>query len=125
MSRIFELPSSITELESLVILDLKACHNLERLPDDISSMKSLTHLIMSECCLLEGMPKGIEKLTNLQVLKGFLITTYEKTHCRVSDLLNLRKLKRLSINIGSEAVIKDGEFQSLGNFSAFTHVSIL
>ncbi|KOM37530.1 hypothetical protein LR48_Vigan03g091200 [Vigna angularis] len=98
MSRIFELPSSITELESLVILDLKACHNLERLPDDISSMKSLTHLIMSECCLLEGMPKGIEKLTNLQ---------------------------RLSINIGSEAVIKDGEFQSLGNFSAFTHVSIL
>ncbi|WVZ08467.1 hypothetical protein V8G54_021813 [Vigna mungo] len=65
ISRIFKLPSSIVELESLLILDLKACHNLETLPDDISSMKSLTHLIMSDCCLLKGMPKGIEKLINL------------------------------------------------------------
>ncbi|QCE12278.1 disease resistance protein RPM1 [Vigna unguiculata] len=100
ISRIFELPSSITELENLLILDVKACHNLERLPDDISSMKSLTHLIMSECWFLEGMPKGIENLSNLEVLKGFLISTPEKTPCRISDLVNLRKLRRLSIHIG-------------------------
>ncbi|XP_014519570.1 uncharacterized protein LOC106776602 [Vigna radiata var. radiata] len=124
ISRIFELPSSIAELESLLILDLKACHNLERLPDDISSMKSLTHLIMSDCCLLEGMPKGIEKLTNLQVLKGFLISTSEKTPCRISDLRNLIKLRRLSINIGREAMIKDGEFESLKYFSALQHLKI-
>ncbi|WVZ05043.1 hypothetical protein V8G54_018389, partial [Vigna mungo] len=125
ISRIFELPSSIAELESLVILDLKACHNLERLPDDISSMKSLTQLIMSDCCLLEGMPKGIEKLTNLQVLKGFLITTSEKTPCRLSDLVEyLRKLRRLSIRIGSEALIRDGEFESLGSLLALKHLKI-
>ncbi|XP_014511477.1 disease resistance RPP13-like protein 4 [Vigna radiata var. radiata] len=125
ISRIFELPSSIVELESLLILDLKACHNLERLPNDISLMTNLTHLIMSDCCLLESMPKGIEKLTNLQVLKGFLITTSEKTPCKISDLVNnLRKLKRLSIRIGSEAVIKDGEFQSLASFSALEHLKI-
>ncbi|XP_022635881.1 uncharacterized protein LOC111241514 [Vigna radiata var. radiata] len=125
ISRIFELPSSIGELESLVILDLKACHNLERLPDDISSMKSLTHLIMSDCCLLEGMPKGIEKLTNLQVLKGLLISTPEKTPCRISDLAkNLTNLKRLSIRIGSEAVIRDGEFKSLENFRKLKHLKI-
>ncbi|WVZ08605.1 hypothetical protein V8G54_021951 [Vigna mungo] len=122
ISRIFELPSSIVELESLQIIDLKACHNLETLPDDISSMKSLTHLIMFECCLLEVMPKGIEKLTNLQVLKGFLIT--EKTPCRISDLVNLSKLRRLSINIGSEAVIKDWEFSSLRNFPTLKHLKI-
>ncbi|WVZ08604.1 hypothetical protein V8G54_021950 [Vigna mungo] len=125
ISRIFELPSSIGELESLVILDLKACHNLERLSDDISSMKSLTHLIMSDCCLLEAMPKGIEKLTNLQVLKGFLITTSEKTPCRIWDLAeNLTDLRRLSIRIGSEAVIRDGEFKSLENFPALKHLKI-
>ncbi|XP_047171311.1 receptor-like protein 12 [Vigna umbellata] len=125
ISRIFELPSSIVELKSLVILDLKACHNLERLPDDISSMKSLTHLIMSDCCLLEGMPKGIEKLSNLQVLKGFLITTSKKTPCRISDLVNnLRKLRRLSIRIGYEAVINDGEFESLASFSTLEHLKI-
>ncbi|KAK7374236.1 hypothetical protein VNO80_07663 [Phaseolus coccineus] len=43
ISRIFELPSSIAKLERLLVLDLKACHNLEILPNDISSMKSLTH----------------------------------------------------------------------------------
>ncbi|XP_047161756.1 uncharacterized protein LOC124831723 [Vigna umbellata] len=125
ISRIFEIPSSVAKLESLLILDLKACHNLETLPDDISSMKSLTHLIMSKCCLLEGMPKGIEKLTNLQVLKGFLITTSEKTPCTISDLANnLTNLRRLSILIGSEAVIRDGEFRSLENFPALKHLKI-
>jgi len=124
ISRILELPSSIAELESLLILDLKACHNLERLPHDISSMRSLTHLIMSDCCLLEGMPKGIEKLSNLEVLKGFLISTYEKTPCRISDLVNLRKLRRLSIHIGSEAEIRDEEFEGLEDFSALKHLKI-
>ncbi|XP_027927912.1 disease resistance RPP13-like protein 4 [Vigna unguiculata] len=124
ISRIFELPSSITELENLLILDVKACHNLERLPDDISSMKSLTHLIMSECWLLEGMPKGIENLSNLEVLKGFLISTPEKTPCRISDLVNLRKLRRLSIHIGSEAEMRDGEFENLKDFLALKHLKI-
>ncbi|XP_027926693.1 uncharacterized protein LOC114183764 [Vigna unguiculata] len=124
ISRIFEVPSSIAELEKLLILDVKACHNLERLPDDISSMKSLTHLIMSDCCLLEGMPKGIEKLRNLEVVKGFLISTSEKTPCRISDLVNLEKLRRLSILIGSEAEIRDGEFESLKDFLALENLKI-
>ncbi|QCE12289.1 disease resistance protein RPS2 [Vigna unguiculata] len=124
ISRIFEVPSSIAELEKLLILDVKACHNLERLPDDISSMKSLTHLIMSDCCLLEGMPKGIEKLSNLEVLKGFLISTPEKTPCRISDLKNLEKLRRLSIRIGSEAQIRDEEFEGLKDFLALENLKI-
>ena len=124
ISRIFELPSSTAELEKLLILDVKACHNLERLTDDISSMKSLTHLIMSDCCLLEGMPKGIEKLTNMRVLKGLLISTSEKTPCRISDLVKLRKLRRLSIRIGSEAEMRDGEFEGLEDFSALEKLKI-
>ncbi|KAH1199732.1 Disease resistance RPP13-like protein 4 [Glycine max] len=82
ISRISELPPSIAQLESLEILDLKACHNLETLPNYISSMKHLTHLI------------------------------------------NLKELRRLSIHIGSEAVIKDGEFESLGELSALKHLKI-
>ncbi|ESW11878.1 hypothetical protein PHAVU_008G066600 [Phaseolus vulgaris] len=124
ISNIFELPSSIVELERLLVLDLKACHNLETLPNDISSMKSLTHLILSQCCLLEEMPKGIEKLTNLQVLKGFVISTPRKTPCRISDLVNLKKLRQLSIHIGSEAVIRDREFESLEGFLALKCLKI-
>ncbi|QCE12336.1 probable disease resistance protein At5g47260 [Vigna unguiculata] len=124
ISRIFELPSSIVELESLLVLDLKACHNLETLPDDISTMKSLTHLILSECCFVEGMPKGIEKLTNLQVLKGFLISRPGKTPCRISELVKLRKLRGLSIHIGSEAVIRNGEFERLEDFFKLEQLKI-
>ncbi|RDX91383.1 Disease resistance RPP13-like protein 4, partial [Mucuna pruriens] len=123
ISRISELPPSIVQLESLEILDLKACHNLETLPD-IESLKSLTHLILSQCYLLEGMPKGIEKLTQLQVLKGFVLGSCRKTPCRISDLVNLKKLRRLSIHIGSEAVIKDGEFESLVELSTLEHLKI-
>ncbi|XP_068484914.1 uncharacterized protein [Phaseolus vulgaris] len=62
------------------------------------------------------MPKGIEKLTNLQVLKGFEISTPKKTPCRILDLVNLKKLKGLSVHIGTEAVIKDMEFLGLEDF---------
>jgi len=124
ISRIFELPSSIVQLETLLILDLKACHNLETLPNDISSMRSLTHLILSQCYLLEGMPKGIDKLTELEVLKGFVISTPEKTPCRISNLVNLKKLRRLSIYIGREAVMRDWEFEGLEFVLALEHLKI-
>ncbi|KAG4923959.1 hypothetical protein JHK87_049499 [Glycine soja] len=112
------LPPSIAQLGNLEILDLKACHNLEALPSDIASMRSLTHLDVSECYLLDSMPKGIEKLTQLQVLKGFVIGNSSKTPCRITDLANLKKLKRLSIHIGSEAVIQEKEFEGLKDLTA-------
>ncbi|CAJ1818767.1 unnamed protein product [Sphenostylis stenocarpa] len=124
ISRISKLPPSIAQLESLQILDLKACHNLETLPNDISSMKSLTHLILSQCYLLESMPKGIQKLTQLQVLKGFLKGNPRKTPYTVSDLATLKNLRQLSIHLGSEVVIKDGEFESLGELPALEHLKI-
>lgn len=125
ISRISNLPSSVVqELVSLEILDLKACHNLETLPDDIASLRRLTHLDVSQCYLLESMPKGIEKLTELQVLKGFVIGSSSKTPCRISDLAKLKKLTRLSIHIGSEAVIQDKEFESLKDLSQVKRLKI-
>ncbi|QCE12294.1 disease resistance protein RPM1 [Vigna unguiculata] len=124
ISRISELPPSITLLERLQILDLKACHNLETLPNDISSMKSMTHLILSQCYLLEGMPKGIEKLTQLQVLEGYVVGNSRKSPQRISELANLKNLKRLSIHIGSEAVIKEGEFESWREMLALEQLKI-
>jgi len=73
---------------------------------------------------LEGIPKGIDKLTNLQVLKGFVISTPEKTHCRISDLVNLEKLRRLSRYIGREAVMRDREFECLKYFVALDYLKI-
>ncbi|KAL2330327.1 hypothetical protein Fmac_017908 [Flemingia macrophylla] len=124
ISRIFKLPSSIALLKYLRILDLKACHNLETLPNDISLMKSLNCLILSQCYLLDAMPKGIEKLAELEVLKGFVISNSRKTPCKISDISKLKRLRRLSIHIKVEAVIKDMEFESLRQFPALVHLKI-
>ncbi|KAI9071978.1 hypothetical protein K1719_046061 [Acacia pycnantha] len=104
ISRITALPESIKELVSLEILDLKACHNLEMLPDDIASLRKLTHLDVSECHFLESMPKGLDKLNSLQVFKGFIIGSEQKTPIRIKHLP--KSLKRLSIHIGREASIR-------------------
>ncbi|KAK7387019.1 hypothetical protein VNO78_27474 [Psophocarpus tetragonolobus] len=123
ISRIFELPPSIFQLHSLAILDLKACHNLERLPNDIAPLINLRHLDLSQCYLLDRMPKGIEKLTNLEVLKGFLIGSSSKSLYQISDLENLKNIERLSIHIGSGAVIQGGS-ESLGKLSKLEHLKI-
>lgn len=78
---------------------------------------------MSQCYLLDRMPKGIEKLTKLEVFKGFLIGSSTKTPCRISYLKSL-SLKRLSIHIGSEAVIQDREFEGLKWLSSLEHLKI-
>ncbi|KAL3006711.1 hypothetical protein AAZX31_08G293200 [Glycine max] len=125
ISRIFELPPSIVKIESLQYLDLKACHNLETLPSDISSLQSLWYLNLSECYLLDRMPKGIQNLTRLEVLKGFVLGSSSKTPCRISDIAaNLKRLVRLSIRIGSGAVIQEGEFESLKKLSELEHLKI-
>ncbi|XP_014633992.1 uncharacterized protein [Glycine max] len=124
ISRIFELPPSIVKIGSLKILDLKACHNLETLPSDISSLRNLVQLNLSQCYLLDKMPKGIENLIWLKVLKGFVLGSSSKTPCRISDIAaKLERLKRLSIRIGSGAVIQ-GEFESLRKLSKLEHLKI-
>ncbi|XP_062022018.1 disease resistance RPP13-like protein 4 [Rosa rugosa] len=124
ISRVSQLSPSILNLVSLQILDLRACHNLETLPSDISSLRKLTHLDLSECYLLEGMPKGIEKLSSLQVLKGFLIGSSQKTPCRLGDLAKLTNLKRLSIHMGNEAVVQEGEFKKLEEMLSLRRLKI-
>ncbi|RDX73642.1 Disease resistance RPP13-like protein 4, partial [Mucuna pruriens] len=124
ISRIFELPPSILQLESLETLDLKACHNLETLPNDISSLRNLRHLDLSRCYLLDRMPTGIDKLTNLEVLKGFVIGNSSKTPYTIFDLAKLKNLKRLSVHIQSGAMIQDREFERFEELSKLEHLKI-
>ncbi|XP_020871515.1 axoneme-associated protein mst101(2)-like [Arabidopsis lyrata subsp. lyrata] len=93
ISRIERLENSICKLPELVILDLKACYNLEVLPSDIGLFEKLIYLDVSECYMLDSMPKGIAKLSKLQVLKGFVISESDhEDNCAVKHLKNLRKL---------------------------------
>ncbi|XP_028786362.1 disease resistance RPP13-like protein 4 [Neltuma alba] len=124
ISRITKLPESIRELASLEILDLKSCHNLETLPDAVISLEKLTHVDVSECYLLESLPKGLHNLTSLQVLKGFIIGSSQKSLIRLQHLPSLKNLKRLSIHVGSEATIQEGEFDYLEHLRQLRRLKI-
>jgi hypothetical protein len=103
VSRITKLPLTVCKLSNLMILDLRACHNLDALPDWIGALRKLTHLDISECYLLDYMPKGIRDLSELQVLKGFVISNgnSSRKNCTLDDLVKLQKLRKLSIYINT------------------------
>lgn len=125
ISRITQLPDLIGNLTNLIILDLRACHNLEELPVKLTLLKKLTHLDVSKCYLLDHMPKGLSSLTNLQVLKGFVIGNMRsKDPCGLGDLSKLTKLRKLSINIGRESMISEGDFDKLKEFTALRSLTI-
>ncbi|XP_050264165.1 disease resistance RPP13-like protein 4 [Quercus robur] len=103
VSRITELPDSIGKHSSLVILDLKECHNLEMLPEEITKLKELRYLDLSDCYLLARLPKGQGVLSELIVLKGFIISNpSRKNSGTLNDLKGLEKLRKLTINASSE-----------------------
>ncbi|KAJ1700850.1 hypothetical protein LUZ63_000629 [Rhynchospora breviuscula] len=140
ISRIEELHESIGKLENLIILDLRACHNLEKLPQKPRStpkqslkrlfsqeswFKKLTHLDITECYLLDHMPKWICELSNLEVLKGFVVGSGEnKSHpCRLQDLSKLKKIRKLSIRITNSSLVTDN-FSGLKNLESLRILTI-
>ncbi|XP_078149707.1 disease resistance RPP13-like protein 4 [Carex rostrata] len=117
ISGITELHESIGKLDLLTVLDLRACHNLEKLPDKPRSIlnpklirrslpqerwfMNLEVLDISGCYLLDHMPKWVCELSNLKVLKGFVVGSMEQSNqfCQLVDLSKLNKLTKLSIRI--------------------------
>ncbi|TXG66060.1 hypothetical protein EZV62_007335 [Acer yangbiense] len=125
ISGIRELPSSISKLKRLRILDLRACYNLENLPKQVGSLKMLTNLDISECYLLDYMPKELLSLSELQVLKGFVITDAKHgSFCTLADLAGLEKLQKLSINVNSVAFSLEEIFTTLQKFEALLKLQV-
>ncbi|PRQ28695.1 putative leucine-rich repeat domain, L domain-containing protein [Rosa chinensis] len=126
VSRITELPASICKARNLRILNLNGCCDLEKLPRGIGSLKKLTHLDMYECYLISGMPKGLALLSNLQVLKGFVISKRSGSQdCKLDDLSKLEYLRKLSIHIDrNQAKTAERELNSLAKFKKLRSLSI-
>ncbi|XP_078178928.1 disease resistance RPP13-like protein 4 [Carex rostrata] len=106
ISRIESLPDSIGDLYYLIILDVRACHNLEKLTVAVTSLKKLQNLDVSECYLLDQMPRGLGQLVNLEVLT------------------RLEKLRKLSISIGCQLVATDDELQQLARLENLGYLSV-
>ncbi|PWA55403.1 hypothetical protein CTI12_AA428310 [Artemisia annua] len=126
VSRISELPDSISNFESLIILDLRACHNLEVIPSTIGSLNFLTHLDMSECYLLKDIPKEISYLASLQVLKGFVVVDSPQRHvCTLQDLEKLKNLIKLSMYTHMKDFPLGSHLDALQKFEMLRKLTIL
>ncbi|KAL7211960.1 hypothetical protein ACSBR2_014758 [Camellia fascicularis] len=123
ISRIIELPKSISKLTNLTILDIRACHNLEVIPDGIGLLKNLTHLDMSECYILDQMPKGLASLSKLQVLKGFIVSEGNNS-CTLDDLHGFRELRKLSVYVVVDGFPTNKDLRALNQFKVLTKLTI-
>lgn len=120
-----EIPSSIANLLDLTILDLRCCYYLTKLPKGLGSLKKLTYLDISECYLIEYMPKELSLLSELQVLKGFVVTKSNDEICTLDELgRSLTKLTKLSIYVNKNAIPIEKLSESLQNFKNLLKLKI-
>ncbi|KAK4438059.1 putative disease resistance protein RGA3 [Sesamum alatum] len=71
-SHFHELPSAISSLFSLEVLNLFACYNLKELPP-MGQITGLSHLDISRCEALTEMPNGMKDLVHLQTLPIYIV----------------------------------------------------
>ncbi|GAB4834248.1 hypothetical protein Ancab_032514 [Ancistrocladus abbreviatus] len=126
ISRISELPDSISSLGHLRILDLRACHNLEKISSKIRFLKQLTYLDISNCYLLDHLPKKITSLSALQVLKGFVVVDHIKDEeaCEFRDLSKLENLRKLKISTRRMTFPTSDDLKALGKFNQLCKLTI-
>ncbi|KAH6822677.1 hypothetical protein C2S53_003504 [Perilla frutescens var. hirtella] len=128
VSNVISLPDSILKLTKLLVLDLRACYNLESIPEKMGLMlKGLTQLDMSECYLLSHMPRSISQLRQLRVLKGFFVgpnPNKNKDYCSLQDLKNLESLQKLCIQTNLKTFPEEDHVEALGELHSLTKLTI-
>ncbi|KAL1225978.1 Disease resistance RPP13-like protein 4 [Cardamine amara subsp. amara] len=126
VSRIERLDDAVCKLRELIILDLRACYNLEKLPDKIDALKALIYLDITDCYMIDRMPKRLSWLDNLEVLKGFVVSdaTDEETVCTLTELVHLKKLRKLSISINKGDFTIDDVFKAVKDFETLEKLKV-
>ncbi|KAL5557389.1 hypothetical protein UlMin_039625 [Ulmus minor] len=120
-----QLPPSLEKLHNLQILDVSYCQNLKSLPPYIVTFKKLKVLDISHCGSLECLPKGLGRLSQLEVLLGFKpAKSNQPEGCRIGELRNLIRLRKLGLQLTRGDEITDTEVNALVNLQELQYLSI-
>ncbi|TYG96219.1 hypothetical protein ES288_A11G331300v1 [Gossypium darwinii] len=104
-SGIKELPISIGNLSSLVLLNLKDCRNLVDLPGSIGGCKSLKSLNLSGCYKVEYLPENLQQIEFLEEL-DLSETSMTKPPLFIFQFKNLKVMSFNGINRPSSKLQK-------------------
>ncbi|XP_047079503.1 uncharacterized protein LOC124690113 [Lolium rigidum] len=127
LSRLTELPSQLRQLRRLAILDARGCQNLVSVPSaTVQKLKGLTHLDLTECFMLEHIGRGVSALSELRVFKGFVFGVGKRRRdaCRLQHLAKLKKLRKLNINVTTDANVEKDEMAQLGKLASLDSLTV-
>lgn len=111
-----EVPQSLDKLQGLQVLDMSYCQNLRILPTSLTTLKNLRVVDMAHCGSLQYLPQGMGRLLGLEVLLGFRpARPGQHGGCRISELRNLTRLKKLGLQFTRGDEIGEDEVDSLLN----------
>lgn len=127
LSRLTDLPSELRQLRRLAILDARGCQNLVSVPSaTVQKLKGLTHLDLTECFMLEHIGRGVSALSELRVFKGFVFGVGKRRRdaCRLQHLAKLKKLRKLNINVTTDANVEKDEMAQLGKLASLESLTV-
>ncbi|CAM0948976.1 unnamed protein product [Alopecurus aequalis] len=127
LSRLMELPAEVRRLRRLAILDARGCQNLVCVPSaTVQKLKGLTHLDLTECYMLEHIGRGVSTLSELRVFKGFIFGVGKRRRdaCRLQHLTKLKKLRKLNVNVTTDANVEKDEMKQLGNLAGVVSLTV-
>ncbi|XP_011028433.1 PREDICTED: disease resistance RPP13-like protein 4 [Populus euphratica] len=120
-----QLPPSLENLKNLEILNLSFSQNLKVLPPYLTKFKKLRVLDVSHCGSLEYLPKGLGRLSNLEVLLGFRPARASQLEgCRIAELRNLSRLRKLGLHLVWDDEIGDSEVSALVNLQQIQFLTV-
>lgn len=120
-----QLPPSLENLKNLEILNVSYSQNLKVLPPYLTKFKKLRVLDVSHCGSLEYLPKGLGRLSNLEVLLGFRPARASQLEgCRIAELRNLSRLRKLGLHLVWDDEIGDSEVSALVNLQQLQFLTI-
>ncbi|KAH8479388.1 hypothetical protein H0E87_010659 [Populus deltoides] len=122
---LIQLPPSLENLKNLEILNVSYSQNLKVLPPYLTKFKKLRVLDVSHCGSLEYLPKGLGRLSNLEVLLGFRPARASQLDgCRIAELRNLSRLRKLGLHLVWDDEIGDSEVSALVNLQQLQFLTI-
>ncbi|XP_057467385.1 toMV susceptible protein tm-2-like isoform X2 [Actinidia eriantha] len=111
-----ELPTTISNLENLVTLDIRGCYNMV-IPHIIWNMKKLRHILLSEFCEIKfdsrGLLRNMDNIlhsteaasVNIQTLYGLMVRYFPENY----SFPKFTNLKKLGFSFGSGSNLSKAE----------------